>query len=264
ALAPDEQARVAAYVKGLQDWQSGGHEWHARSSRYMNDGAAAPVPGGPPGPGASAVRPAAVPASPAPRRRARQYSRRLLEPVGHLPLPEIYMPYAFPTSPHLEAAREHCLDWREPRGRSAAMPGGPFAGGGSGERRAGMAPRHGAAAAAGPAVPPAAGGAGGPPGPGRDPPAPRPPPPPAPGGGRRALAGLGGGHGHVRRDDRRAVRQRVEQGADGRHRPRALRRDDPRRGRRRTALPVRRLVGLGHLRRRRLSGGVRRRPRPRR
>ena len=29
-------ARVLAYVKGLQDWQSGGHEWHMRSSRYMN------------------------------------------------------------------------------------------------------------------------------------------------------------------------------------------------------------------------------------
>ena len=30
------------YVKGLQDWQAGGHEWHMRSSRYMNKGAAAP------------------------------------------------------------------------------------------------------------------------------------------------------------------------------------------------------------------------------
>lgn len=27
---------VLRYVKGLQDWQSGGHEWHMRSSRYMN------------------------------------------------------------------------------------------------------------------------------------------------------------------------------------------------------------------------------------
>ncbi|MEV4441522.1 germacradienol/geosmin synthase, partial [Streptomyces sp. NPDC049577] len=30
------RADVLAYVKGLQDWQSGGHEWHLRSSRYMN------------------------------------------------------------------------------------------------------------------------------------------------------------------------------------------------------------------------------------
>ena len=33
---PAGQAAVWAYVKGLQDWQSGGHEWHMRSSRYMN------------------------------------------------------------------------------------------------------------------------------------------------------------------------------------------------------------------------------------
>src|SRR5690606_19208352 len=36
-LDPQSCAGVLAYVKGLQDWQSGGHEWHMRSSRYMND-----------------------------------------------------------------------------------------------------------------------------------------------------------------------------------------------------------------------------------
>ncbi|MEU4113465.1 terpene synthase family protein [Kitasatospora sp. NPDC028055] len=40
-LDPVGRARVLAYVKGLQDWQSGGHEWHMRSSRYMNGGGAA-------------------------------------------------------------------------------------------------------------------------------------------------------------------------------------------------------------------------------
>ncbi len=40
-LDADERARVLAYVKGLQDWQAGGHEWHMRSSRYMNGGGAA-------------------------------------------------------------------------------------------------------------------------------------------------------------------------------------------------------------------------------
>ena len=39
ALTPRQSADVLAYVKGLQDWQSGGHEWHMRSSRYMNEGA---------------------------------------------------------------------------------------------------------------------------------------------------------------------------------------------------------------------------------
>ncbi|MFF7453005.1 germacradienol/geosmin synthase [Kitasatospora sp. NPDC008115] len=40
-LDPDGCARVLSYVKGLQDWQAGGHEWHLRSSRYMNGGGAA-------------------------------------------------------------------------------------------------------------------------------------------------------------------------------------------------------------------------------
>lgn len=37
-LTTDECAAVLSYAKGLQDWQSGGHEWHMRSSRYMNQG----------------------------------------------------------------------------------------------------------------------------------------------------------------------------------------------------------------------------------
>ncbi|MFJ3214822.1 germacradienol/geosmin synthase [Kitasatospora sp. NPDC086801] len=45
-LAPEGRARVLAYVKGLQDWQSGGHEWHMRSSRYMNGGGSAAGSGG--------------------------------------------------------------------------------------------------------------------------------------------------------------------------------------------------------------------------
>ncbi|TJZ49676.1 germacradienol/geosmin synthase [Streptomyces piniterrae] len=40
-LDPRSCADVLAYAKGLQDWQSGGHEWHMRSSRYMNGGGAA-------------------------------------------------------------------------------------------------------------------------------------------------------------------------------------------------------------------------------
>jgi germacradienol/geosmin synthase len=33
-IDPLEQARVLKYVKGLQDWQSGGHEWHLHAGRY--------------------------------------------------------------------------------------------------------------------------------------------------------------------------------------------------------------------------------------
>src|SRR2546430_6673323 len=45
ALNPVERLHVAAYVKGLQDWQAGGHAWHMRSSRYMNRGTAHPTLG---------------------------------------------------------------------------------------------------------------------------------------------------------------------------------------------------------------------------
>ncbi len=60
ALTPDERASVLVYMRGLQDWQSGGHEWHMRSSRYMNRGAggsaAGAFPLGPTGLGTSAAR----------------------------------------------------------------------------------------------------------------------------------------------------------------------------------------------------------------
>ncbi|WP_367123949.1 terpene synthase family protein [Streptomyces phytohabitans] len=48
-------AAVAAYVKGLQDWQAGGHEWHTRSSRYMNGHGTPEGPGGAPDSGAESA-----------------------------------------------------------------------------------------------------------------------------------------------------------------------------------------------------------------
>ncbi|HSV66014.1 MAG TPA: family 2 encapsulin nanocompartment cargo protein terpene cyclase [Mycobacteriales bacterium] len=131
AVPADDQLRVAAYVKGLQDWQSGGHEWHARSSRYMNEGAAsgaAPGPaavvlGGPTGLGTSASRLAFSPARLGLQRRARQHTFVPFQPVGHLPLPDLYMPYPFRTSPHLDAARGHAVDWVRQMGMFDSVPG---------------------------------------------------------------------------------------------------------------------------------------------
>ncbi|MEU9891291.1 germacradienol/geosmin synthase [Sphaerisporangium sp. NPDC051011] len=126
AVPPHEQAAVAAYVKGLQDWQSGGHEWHARSSRYMNEGAASRqggVLGGPTGLGTSGA--ALTPSSLAPgaRRRARQHSHVPFTPVGHLRLPDVPMPYALRTSPHIDAARDHTVEWARRMGFLDATPG---------------------------------------------------------------------------------------------------------------------------------------------
>jgi len=123
AVPPHEQIGVAAYVKGLQDWQSGGHEWHARSSRYMNEGAisgSSGVLGGPTGLGTSASRLAFVPGM---RRMAQQHSRTLFEPVGHLPIPDLYMPFPVRTSPHLDAARRWEVDWSRRMGFFDSVPG---------------------------------------------------------------------------------------------------------------------------------------------
>ncbi len=120
--SPDEALAVTAYVKGLQDWQSGGQEWHARSSRYMNEGAAPGALGGPNGLGTAAGRAYATVRTGS-GHRFRQHSELLFQPVGHLPLPELYMPYAFRMSPHLDATREYSVGWARDMGFFDSVPG---------------------------------------------------------------------------------------------------------------------------------------------
>jgi germacradienol/geosmin synthase len=125
-VPPHAQLGVGAYVKGLQDWQSGGHEWHARSSRYMNEGATAgpaSVLGGPNGLGTSAARLPLSPGKLALRHRARQHAHLPFQPVGHLPLPEFHMPYPVRTSPHLDAARQYAIGWAREMGMFDSVPG---------------------------------------------------------------------------------------------------------------------------------------------
>ncbi|MGX2993872.1 terpene synthase family protein [Streptomyces sp. JNUCC 64] len=110
-LDPVECAAVAAYVKGLQDWQSGGHEWHLRSSRYMNEGAVSargPLDG-PTGPGTAAARVGELLAAlGAERLRAHVH---VPHRVGTPVLPDFELPYRTTPSPHLAAARETVVDW---------------------------------------------------------------------------------------------------------------------------------------------------------
>ncbi|MEV5434353.1 germacradienol/geosmin synthase Cyc2 [Streptomyces sp. NPDC052701] len=110
-LAPDEVAAVAAYAKGLQDWQSGGHEWHLRSSRYMNGNArgARPWPGAG-GPGTSAADVRALLAS-AGAGRLRAYTHVPYRKVGPSLIPDIRMPFRLELSPHLDTARRGLTDW---------------------------------------------------------------------------------------------------------------------------------------------------------
>jgi germacradienol/geosmin synthase len=125
AIPPHQATAVFAYTKGLQDWQAGGHEWHARSSRYMNeepaDEPATTAFGGPTGLGTGAI--GFSPDKLSQRVRAKQHAHRPFTPVGPLELPELYMPYAVRTSPHLAEAREHGVGWARRMGLFDSVPG---------------------------------------------------------------------------------------------------------------------------------------------
>ncbi len=111
-LDPAAELGVLTYAKGLQDWQSGGHEWHMRSSRYMNRGARGTmgVLGGPTGLGTSAARivPSLVATAP---QRLRSFAHAPFRPVGQLPRPDFYMPFTTRLSPYLEPARRNLVEW---------------------------------------------------------------------------------------------------------------------------------------------------------
>lgn len=110
-LTPVEVAAVAAYTQGLQDWQSGGHEWHMRSSRYMNARARPTAPWhGLTGPGTSAADIGALLAS-AGAERLRAYTHVPFQEVGPSRLPDFHMPFAVEVSPHLAATRGRLTEW---------------------------------------------------------------------------------------------------------------------------------------------------------
>jgi germacradienol/geosmin synthase len=110
-LRPDEVAAVAAYTKGLQDWQSGGHEWHMRSSRYMNKGAGPTSPWEKlTRPGTSAADIGALLASAA-AERLRAYTHVPFQKVGPSRLPAFHMPFQVELSPHLDRARHNLVGW---------------------------------------------------------------------------------------------------------------------------------------------------------
>lgn len=128
ATDPAGQAAVLAYVKGLQDWQAGGHEWHTRSSRYMNDA------GGPDlNPVAFQTRPAGLGTAAArirglaagSRARLASFSYIPYQPTGPVALPDFYLPYRCRLNPHLGAARENLVGWSRRMGMLDPAPGLP-------------------------------------------------------------------------------------------------------------------------------------------
>ncbi|MFE4855939.1 germacradienol/geosmin synthase [Streptomyces sp. NPDC056670] len=114
-LRPDQCAAVAAYVKGLQDWQSGGHEWHMRSSRYMNADAVlgpAPFDGVL---GTSALDVTSLFGRPA-EARHRSFTHVPNQKVGPSLLPDFDIPYPLTVSPHVGHARVSSIAWADRMG----------------------------------------------------------------------------------------------------------------------------------------------------
>ncbi|HWC83691.1 MAG TPA: germacradienol/geosmin synthase [Pseudonocardiaceae bacterium] len=114
-LDPKDRRDVFAYLKGLQDWQSGGHEWHLQSSRYMNEQpvdsvTVTEITGLPTGMGTQSARIASSLVNTAPQ-RARSFSHVPYQKVGFLPRPDFYIPYRTRLSPHLNQSREHNVEW---------------------------------------------------------------------------------------------------------------------------------------------------------
>lgn len=119
-LDPAQTTAVLAYIKGLQDWQSGGHEWHMRSSRYMNDGGAAQAT---PGFGMAAASIRFTPRSES--ARLRSHTHVPYQHVGPSLLPDFDLPFGTTLSPHLEGARERLVGWSDRVGILEAQPGVP-------------------------------------------------------------------------------------------------------------------------------------------
>ena len=118
ALDPIERAHVLTYIRGLQDWQSGGHEWHMRSSRYMNKGSSSSLlfPKGPTGLGTSAARFAFG------LKRWKNFSYVPYQRVGPTTLPDFYMPFSTGTNPHLDGARQRLKEWARRIGFTGPVP----------------------------------------------------------------------------------------------------------------------------------------------
>jgi germacradienol/geosmin synthase len=111
---PAARADTFAYVKGMQDWQAGGHEWHLRSSRYMNAGAVesrgGPQLGTATGIGTAAARIFGSVLATAPQ-RLRAYQHTPFRAVPEIPRPPIEMPFPLHLSPHLAGCRTRNVEW---------------------------------------------------------------------------------------------------------------------------------------------------------
>jgi germacradienol/geosmin synthase len=130
ALEPLEQASVLNYIRGLQDWQSGAHEWHIQTSRYLNphphDGQAFTIGGfflpGLTGLGTTAAR---ITPGTLGLNRFKNYKHVPYEKVEATQFPEFYMPFKTSANPHLERVRQNSKLWARQMGMLDTLPGHP-------------------------------------------------------------------------------------------------------------------------------------------
>jgi germacradienol/geosmin synthase len=128
-LNPPERESALLFVKGLQDWQSGGHEWHMRSSRYMNDSATTEPSivqrlfSGPRGLGTSAAQITLSPGALG-LQRVKYHTHSPYLAVGPTKLPDFYMPYTARVNGHLERSRQYCIAWARQMGMLRVLPDG--------------------------------------------------------------------------------------------------------------------------------------------
>lgn len=126
-LDPVSRGNVIRYCRGLQDWQSGGHEWHMRAGRYMNQGSPEsrepPILGGPKGLGTAAARLGLAPRGLG--LRVRGFSHVPYRRVGPTELPAFHMPYPVRLNPNLDASRRDTIEWCRKMGFFDPVPGLP-------------------------------------------------------------------------------------------------------------------------------------------
>jgi germacradienol/geosmin synthase len=128
AIDPVARMNVFLYIKGLQDWQSGGHEWHMRSSRYMNEKTntsleATQILGMPTGLGTSAAQISSIYNTMG--FRLKNYAHIPYKHVGQIEPLEFYMPFSNPANPNMESARIYYKQWAMKMGMLDPLPGFP-------------------------------------------------------------------------------------------------------------------------------------------
>lgn len=104
-LDPNEQIQVLTYIRGLQDWQSGAHEWHIRTSRYLNPDIKKSDP--------VEDRLKTVEIG---TKRLKNYAHTPYQKVAAPAYPNFYMPYSTHQNLHMERARWSSKAWARKMG----------------------------------------------------------------------------------------------------------------------------------------------------